>query len=47
MSTRAFQDADLDRFAGNETKGDVTGLGVLTRVIQHDNALGAEEIHCA
>ncbi len=37
----------LDRLVGNEKKADVIGLGMLACVIQYDDALGAEEIHCA
>jgi len=36
-----------DRPAGEKTKADVIGLGVLARVIQHRDALGAEELHGA
>ena len=33
-----------DRPAGEKTKADVISLGVLAGVIQHHDALGAEEI---
>jgi hypothetical protein len=36
-----------DRPAGEKTKADVISLGVLARVIQHRDALGAEELHGA
>ena len=36
-----------DRPAGDKTKADVIGLGMLARVIQYHDALGAEEVDCA
>jgi hypothetical protein len=36
-----------DRSAGEKTEAEVISLGVLARVIQHREALGAEESHGA
>lgn len=37
----------MERPAGDESKADVIGVGVLARVGQHSDALGAEEIYGA